>query len=364
MNTIPFSKEELKVVGSIPNPYGEVPIEKYNTPITDREAVKRLFARQPVWQICGTGMEYHSFAPAVNPDNIARAFVADATAKGDEKRKEGGPDMFGIIWEYLPTAGGSMVRPGNCFVNDANDLADSLHWPDIRRWEWKSSATVNTNFLKEDLFNICWFLNGWYERLISIMGFENAAIAMIDEDQKGAVKEFFEHLTDLYIEILECYLKYYPMIDGFYIHDDWGSQKETFFAPEVAAEMIVPYMRRVTDYLHSRSKACIIHSCGQNFKQVPNYIAAGWDAWRPQLMNDIEKIYELYGDKIIIAVPLCVPNAEKTSEEQREAAREYANKFCRKEKPSIFNLYSMKEMTPAFHEELYRQSRILYGKEY
>lgn len=362
MNTIPFSEEELKVVGSIPNPRGKVPYEKYNTPITDREAVKRLFARRAVWQTCCIGKEYRNFSPAVNPDNTARAIVNDATTGGGRKREEGGRDMFGIIWEYVPVAGGSMVRPGNCLADDANDLVDKVKWPDISKWDWKSSAAVNENYLKDDLFNICWFLNGWFERLISMMGFEGAVIAMIDEEQKDAVKEFFGRLTALYIEILEYYLKYFPMIDGFYIHDDWGGQKDTFFSPEVASEMIVPYMRRVTDYLHCRGKICIMHSCGQNFKQVPNYIAAGWDAWRPQLINDIEKIYELYGDKIIIAVPMRKLETETaTPEEQREAACKYAARFCRPEKPSMLNSYSAAMMTPAFCAELYKQSRILYG---
>jgi hypothetical protein len=30
------------------------------------------------------------------------------------------------------------------------------------------------------------------------------------------------------------------MIDGFNVHDDWGQQKETFFFPAVAEEMLSP----------------------------------------------------------------------------------------------------------------------------
>ena len=58
----------------------------------------------------------------------------------------------------------------------------------------------------------------------------------------------------------------------------------------------------VTDFLHSKGKFCDLHSCGQNMKQVPNMIKAGWDSWCPQAMNDTAKEYELYGDKIIIGV--------------------------------------------------------------
>jgi hypothetical protein len=30
--------------------------------------------------------------------------------------------MFGIEWEYVPQVGGSMVRPGKPFVEDANEI--------------------------------------------------------------------------------------------------------------------------------------------------------------------------------------------------------------------------------------------------
>jgi hypothetical protein len=140
-------------------------------------------------------------------------------------------------------------------------------------------------------------LNGWYERLISFMDFEGAVVAMIDEDQTQAVKDLFDKLSDLYIRILDKYLSYFPQIDAICFHDDWGSQKETFFSPDTVEEMIVPYMRRVTDYLHSKGKFCDLHSCGQLFKQVPNMIAAAGIHGTPG-NEDTHKIYELYGDEI------------------------------------------------------------------
>jgi hypothetical protein len=98
-------------------------------------------------------------------------------------------------------------------------------------------------------------------------------------------------------------------------------------------------------------------------KQVPNMIAAGWDSWTPQAMNDTQKIYELYGDKILIAViPDSFDPSTATEEEQREAAKAYAEKFCSREKPSIFSFYAAPLLTPVFREELYKQSRILYNK--
>ncbi len=332
----------------------------FNYPVSSREAYAAMTKRRPVWQV--TGLDNRIFTPRILPDNCARAFVLEARPF-DMAREGGGKDIFGIDWEFIPVAGGSMVRPGKPFMDDANEWYDKLVWPDIANWDWEGSARANNGtYLTEENFNIAWFQTGWYERLVSFMDFEGAIMAMIDEDQKGAVKELFDKLSDLYIGIFEKYLIHYEHIDGFYIHDDWGSQKETFFSPATAEELIVPAMKKVTDFIHSRGKFAELHSCGQLMKQVPNMIAAGWDAWGGQEMNDTQKIYELYGDRILIGVIPDMFDLENTSEEeQRRRAREYADKFCRPEKPSYFNFMGSKLMTPAFREELYRQSRINYS---
>ncbi len=298
------------------------------------------------------------FSPKVNPDNIARGFVYEAGARDMTTKDYGGPDMFGIEWEYIESVGGSMVRPGKPYIEDANEIKEKIKFPDIDSWDWEGSAEANKMYLNPNNANCMWFLNGWYERLISFMDFEGAIMALIDEEQMDAVKDFFEELSDLYIRIFDRAIKAYPNVDMFCIHDDWGSQKETFFAPAVAEEMIVPYMKMVTDFLHSKGKFCDLHSCGNNMKQIPNYIKAGWDSWCPQAMNDTAKEYELYGDKIIIGVmPEPFDPATATEEEQRQSARNFVDRFMQPGKPATINFNAGSLLTPAFNEELYEYSR-------
>jgi len=358
--TLPaFDPKELTVVGEVSGFPGTPPIPVYDFPVSPKEAFIAMYNRKPVWQI--TGVEQALFCPKINPDNVARAFVFDGS--GMPQSEGGGKDMFGIEWEYIAQVGGSMVRPGKPFLADANEWYDKVVWPDIESWDWEGNAKINETFLGTNKYVCCWLMNGWYERLISFMDFEGAVVAMIDDEQTDAVKALFDKLSDLYIKIIDKYLTYFPQIDGFGIHDDWGSQKDTFFSPATVTEMVVPYMRRVTDYIHSRGKFCDLHSCGQLYKQVPNIIAAGWDSWGGQLMNDTQKIYEEYGDKIIIAVaPAIFDPATTTEEEQRAAARKYAARFCNPDKPSMFSLYGSPVLTRAYREELYIQSRKIYGR--
>ena len=356
-----FDPKELTVVDEMPILFTDKIAQIYSFPVTPREAFLGLLRREPIWQI--TGIESRIFTPRLLPDNVARAMVMEAQPF-DNLTEGGGKDMFGIDWEFIPQVHGSMVRPGKPFLGDANEWREKLVWPDIESWDWEGAAERNNDvYLTDDKYNSCMFQTGWYERLISFMDFEGAIMAMVDEDQTEAVKELFDKLSDLYIRIFDKFIAYFPKIDGFCIHDDWGSQKETFFSPAVAAEMIVPYMKRVTDFIHSKGKFCEFHSCGQLQKQIQNMINAGWDYWTGQSMNDTQKIYELYGDKIIIGVIPDMFDPRMTAEkEQRETARAYADKFCNPEKPSVFNHYGVDVLTPAFREEMYIRSRENYRK--
>ena len=360
-----FDPKELNVVGEKASFIPGMGIPLYDFPMTPREAYRALYERKPVWQM--TGLEYQMFAPRVNPDNVARAMVVD----GSERTMPANTakDMFGLDWEYVPTVGGSIIHPGNPLFEDANDWEKKIVWPDVDSWDWAKNAEENKAYLSDFYWNQCWFQNGWFERLISFMDFENALVALIDEDQQDAVKAFMDRLATLYIDIIDHHFHYFPQIDEMYIHDDWGAQKETFFSPALCKELIVPSMRRVTDFIHSKGKFAQLHSCGQIGKQVPNMALAGWDAWSGQPMNDSQAIYAEHGDKILIGVsPNDFDPKTATEDEQRAVARDYAERFCNPEKPSYFGMYwsgvrnGSDALTPAFREELYKYSRENYGK--
>ena len=349
-----FDEKELEMAAD-KGYYGEISVFHY--PVSPKQAVKAMYARKPIWAI--TGSETAVFTPLCVPDNVARAFVFEG--RPFDPNNGGGRDMFGIEWEYVPMAGGSMVRPGKPFLEDANEWYDKLVWPDPKSWDWAGTAEANREFLKTDKYVCMWIMNGWYERLISFMDFEGAIMAMADEDQQEAVRELFMKLSDLYIEIIDLALEHMPQIDGFCVHDDWGSQKETFFSPRLVEDLIVPAMKKVTDHLHERGMDCELHSCGQNYKQVPNMIKAGWDMWNPQPMNDTRKIYEEYGDKLIIGVVPEMSGADAGEETQKAEADAFAARFCADPaRPCLINKTSGRVMTPAFGRELYRASRLAY----
>ncbi|MBR5995795.1 MAG: methyltransferase [Eubacteriaceae bacterium] len=342
---IPFSEEELRVVEIGPGFLGSPGNPVYNTPVTPKENVMAMFwEKDPFWLSMPGEMGY-----------FAAPFYNDYLGRGGP---DGTVDAFGIEWEWVPSAGGSIVHPGDPLVKDANELKDKIHFPDLDQIDWKAEVEKSS---KPDLrFSPQMSLiNGfWFERLISFMDFAGAAAALVDEDQQDAVKTFFRESTEFACRLIDKLICCFPFLDGFNIHDDWGAQKNPFFSMEIANEFFVPHMRDLTDHIHSKGRYATLHSCGNNEKRIQCYIDGGFDQWDPQPMNDTQALYEAYGDKIILSVIPDQFDPETTSEEeQRARARAHVDRFCRPGKVSVLGYYAASMLTPAFKEEVYTYSR-------
>ena len=204
-----------------------------------------------------------------------------------------------------------------------------------------------------------WFLNGaTFERLISFMGFENAAMALLDEDQEDALHEMLEALTELHITIAKLAIETYGEgLSGFCLHDDWGSQKSPFFSFAAGREFFVPGWKRFTSYLHSMGMIADLHSCGHIETQIENFIEGGWDSWTPMAMNDTHELYEKYGDKMVIGIVADKWDPQGSEEEQYEAGKKFAEKFCKPGKVGAYSMYTGIPMTDAYARGVYETSR-------
>ena len=344
----PFSKQELQVIGEkasvIP---GRPATAVFNTPISYRENVMSMFVdKKPTFMV--TGNDFSGLNPNFYKKHLARAYRA-------EGRKV---DTFGVEWIFVPSAGGSITVEGNPRFEDVNDWKNCITLPDVNDWDWAADAAANpvdTNFAVE-----CTFVNGfWFERLISLMDFVNAAVALVDEEQHDALSELFEALTALACDLVDKICEYWPSTDGFMIHDDWGSQRSPFFSDEIARKLFLPHMKKLVDHVHKKGRFCSIHSCGNIGDRIPVFLEAGIDGWELQAnANDQIKLYEEFGDKITMQVT--IPDFDQKDEKAAvEAARNYVDTFCKPGKPTI--LAGKNCMTNmVFAEEVYEYSRKHY----
>ena len=171
--SIPFVESELQEIEEAPKFPGAprlANVKIRNTPVSPRENMRALYFEKKPFYIPMPG-ENRSINPKLYSEKLGRGQNCDSV------------DHFGLHWEYEPTAGGSIVRPGNPILDDVNNWRDVIKMPDINEWDWAAEAEkykIDLRFPAQMSF-----VNGfWFERLISMMEFEGALMALFDEDQK------------------------------------------------------------------------------------------------------------------------------------------------------------------------------------
>ncbi len=329
----------------------------YNRPISEKENFKLWFEGEKPYYLPTAGWvmcDVNVFRPRMHPDNVAAHLIFDGEPiyQYQTDTMEG---WFGLKWKYVPVAGGSTVEPGHPMIEDMSEWKSILTMPNLDDMDWESMAANNKEYLNTSQHNQLGILSGFWERLISLMDMEGAAMAMIDEDQEEGLHSFFDQYADLLIDYIDR-MKKYCDIDGVLIHDDWGHQNGPFFSLDTAMNLLVPHLRKVTDAVHERGMYFELHSCGKNEALVPAYIAAGVDLWCPQVINNVEMLAEKYKDQPITFGMQGIDVApDATEDEQRKAAEKWFDTFKNyRVIPAFMN------STPVISSTLYKLSREYY----
>lgn len=341
-----YSKQELRIVDSKPGFFGSGDIPLMDTPVSYRENMNAHYFDKDPWFVA-TIRDTTSLQLKDYNENLSRPHGHDAV------------DFFGVPWKWVESAGGSITPGGNPTFTDANEWRDKISIPDVDKWDWEAAAK---DYKMDGRFSrIFTFLNGfWFERLISLMDFENAAMALIDSDQQDAVKDLFGEMTNMGIKLVDKIVEYFPGIDGFTVHDDWGAQKAPFFAESTAYEMFFPFMKDFVDHIHNKGRYVTIHSCGKIEDRVHIFVEAGIDGWEMMNINDVRKLYTEFGDKLCFQA---WPHDFDVNDDKAavEAAREFVDFFCQPGKPSLLGMGHRGALDcKVFREEVYEYSRKKY----
>lgn len=291
MKVTHFSPEEVKETGryythegtSYGYPFNEVEILNY--PITPKENFFRFMRREDFYWVPNLATDFNVFGSTVNPDLQAVSF-------------EGGRDAFGVPWvpvehnEALP----ALAMSGNPLLKDIEDWRE-LPFPEPLTWDWESAAAQYEKVKNPTRANYCFFPEAYFERLITLMDFVNAAMALASDSEETAA--FMQRLTDYHIQLLECYKKYFD-VDLIFISDDWGTQLAPFFSNQTCQEVFVPAYRRFVQRAHELGVYTMTHSCGVVHPLIPQLLEIGTDIWEPQIeLNPMRELMEEYGDRLL-----------------------------------------------------------------
>lgn len=288
-------------------------------------------------------------------DNVARGFVRDGLPF-DPVTQAGGQDMFGVSWVYEPAVRGSMVMPGKPLLEEVPQWREKLSMPDLEAIDWEAVKERCAPLVSGTELNATMVFTGYFERLISLMDFENAAMAMVDEDCAEELHALFDALTDYYIALFEK-LRTYCCIDMITFHDDWGHQLSSFFSADTCRELLLPYIRRIVEACHRNGMLFDLHCCGKVENLVPLMVEAGIDKWDGQGINDLWGLLDRYGDR------LCITLTEKIPQMEPQEAERWADGILTRLSPQGGkNMYlPARGLCPAARDALARKSMAFYG---
>lgn len=211
-----------------------------------------------------------------------------------------GDDWFGVNWTYTPELHSQTETPGQELLEDLENWQEKIKLPDLDSYDWEQIAREATaHWDRENRVSLCMLLNGPFERMMSLMGFENALCAFYETPEE--VEELFAAITEhkcRYIRILKKYFN----LDIIAFHDDWGNNQNMFFSMEMWRTFVKPCIRKVIEVTHQEGMIFEMHSCGYIRPTIPELVELGIDGIQPlQYCNGVAEIKKEFGDKILLS---------------------------------------------------------------
>ena len=195
-----------------------------------------------------------------------------------------------------------------------------VKFPDLDAIDWKKQAEIDgkTDMLAlvatgeilpfedghsifdedNDKFNMCMVINGPFERMHALEGFDNALCDLIEEPE--ACADYFSAIADWKCKYFHKIATYYKA-DGINAHDDYGSAHNLFMPIDLWRKLIKPNLAKMVDQVHKDGLIFQHHSCGYIEPLIEDFIEIGIDAvdhWQGGSNPNVGELKKKYGDKI------------------------------------------------------------------
>jgi len=256
--------------------------------LTEKENYLRLMSGQtpeyvPIFNSMNWSSAPSAFRPVINADGTYA-------------------NQFGVEYVTVPIAnGGAMPKPDVIFLKDIRKwrdvvkrpaLLDEIDWPAMAK---KDTEKRDPAVLKMGSGFLC---HGYFQTLVSFMGFTEALIACIEEPEE--VKDLMHFLLEMNLETGKKYLQYYKP-DVYSFGDDIAHERSTFVSEEVFLDIFEPVWRASAAPFKEAGLLAQHHNCGKFEAFVPHIVDMGFNAWEPaQVCNDLLGIKKRFAGKLAI----------------------------------------------------------------
>lgn len=269
-------------------------------------------------------------------------------------------DEFGCQWKYVVSAGGAMMDPdGTAVLDDITKWDKIVKFPEIK---YNDSDFLEKSYDPAKVFVMDVF-QGATERLVSLLGgYAEGMLAMAEEPE--ACADFFGAFVEWEKEMIDKLFEKYP-IDMINYHDDFGTERDTFFSEKMMEELVLEPTRQIVQHVKEKGALLEFHSCGNIGRFMKYFVDMGVDIAQIQMRaNDIPAIKRQYGDKIGFCITDDrISRLAHATPNRLEAAREIVDLYGRKGGAYVRTFISEPEVAWEVVNEIYCYSREYYDRE-
>ena len=243
------------------------------------------------------------------PHDWTPSFIADCAVAGfgafpgpwiDRGPLGGGYDGFGVRWITPASGSGAAIPAPNEFVlKDVTKWKEVVKFPNLNDFDWATDAAQRLGQADRTMQVVDFGLgNGPFERMASLMGFENTLLAFAEEPEASA--ELLSAITDYKLGFIERVAKYYQP-DMITNYDDIANERSPFMSRQTYRELIKPCHARMYKAIRELGIIPVQHTCGKCDLFIEDFIEIGVQCWTSvQPTNDIEGMLQKYGNRISI----------------------------------------------------------------
>lgn len=145
------------------------------------------------------------------------------------------------------------------------------------------------------------------------------------------------------------------------MHDDWGTNNNMFFSPDIWREFIKPNEEKYVKRIHEYGMLYLHHSCGYIMQIIPDLVEIGMDAIEPMMVrNDMDECLAKYGDKMTFFGGIdnqMIDMEESTEEEIRAEVRRAIDAYAKKGRYVPYYIPAMEKKWFIYMDEVNRYGR-------
>lgn len=280
-----------------------------------------------------------------------------------------GPDAWGVLWTNQgpnPMIDGNMVAKDFRMFEGMDEWKEKVKFPPLNFMPIEDifkgmCAGMHVN-PQTDVVS-CLLLSGQFERMNQMIGMENALCAFYEYPDE--VHEFFEAMCQYKIKCIDLAYKFLKP-DVIHMHDDWGTNNNMFFSPELWREFIKPLEKRYADHIHELGMIYQHHSCGYITQIVPDLVEIGVDVIEPMSVNnDLDGILEKYGDQITICGGIdnqMIDRVDSTEEQIRAEVRRAMDAYGKKGRYLPYYIPTLESKMGIYIDEVTRYGKTIFEK--